>query len=417
MLLSRFPGSGLQFRMRFSVLLAWPLLAGLLGALAAPVYAIEIAAGSMLGPRYKQDQLYVRSGPSSAWAPTYDGGRYRGKVRGSLALLRLTQAIFDDEWLRERSFDPDANTDRLIEQLDLYKRYGVGGIVVSLQGSDPGYASDLNGVARGASADLGEEAGSLVSAYRADGSIKPEWLARLDRLIGAAKQRGLVVCLVYFQQDQDEALASPAAILDAARNVTRHLIERNARNVIIDVADAWNEPEGRWDHRLFIQRSIVQLIRAVRGEFQEADFTLPIGASSGSGMLYPSSLARLCDVVLLQGDGRSAADKLARVRQFKQYSRPVLMVSDSNGAGTAEDELQRESAIAKAYLEEASGWAFVPAGTANRFPFAYELPESPRADGLRTEAQRGGAYFRAMLDRIASIVLRRPPSKDRRRGR
>lgn len=396
--------------MRLLLLLGLPALAGVLTMLAVPAPAIEIATGSMLGPRYKQDQFYTRATSAAAWDLTYDGGRYRRKVRGSLAMVRVTQALFDDEWLRERRFDPSANTERLISQLATYKQHGVGGIVVSLQGGDPGYSGEANGVNRGASADLGEKSGALVSAYNRDGSLKREWLDRLDRLITAANSQGLVVCLVLFQQDQDEALASPEAVVAGASNIALHLIERNARNVIIDVADAWDEPEGRWDHRRFIPRYIEFLIRTVRDQFQHAAFSLPIGASSGSGMLYPMSLARLCDVVLLQGDGRTAADKLARSRQFKGYGRPVLMVSDSNGQQATRDELDRERSIAEAYLQGASGWSYVPARTANIFPFVYSLPDSSGVDDSWPADKRHRAYFRAMLESIARIVLRRPPS-------
>ena len=395
--------------MRFSRLLGCPVLAGLLTALAVPAAGIEIATGSMLGPRYKQDQFYTRTGPGADWDFTYSASRYRGKVRGSLALLRVSQALFDDEWLDERTFDPEANTDRVIEALATYKDYGIGGIVVGLQGEDPGYSAEANGVKRGSSADLGEKSGALVSAYRPDGTLKPDWLARLDRLIEAANRQGLVVCLVLFQQDQDEVLSSPEAVVAAAKNVARHLVARDARNVIIDVADAWDEPQGRWDHRRFIPRYVEYLIRSVRHEFQHADFSLPIGASSGSGMLYPISLARICDVVLLQGNGRSAADKLARSRQFKQYGRPVLMVSDSNGSAATMEELERERLIAEAYLQGASGWSFVPSRTANLFPFTYGLPDTSSLEDSWPAEKRHRAYFRAMLERIARIVLRRAP--------
>ncbi len=403
--------------MRLSLLFSYSLLPGLIAALAMPASGIEIATGSMLGPRYGADRFYVRSTSASQWGQTYQGGPFRGKVRGSLAMVRVTQAVFDDEWLSERSFDPDANTDRLIEKLDLYKQHGVGGIVVSLQGGDPGYEGGSNGVERGASADLGEKSGALVSAYNPDGSLKPAWMARLDRLLQAANARGLVVCLVLFQQDQDEVLSSPEAITAGAANVARHLIERNSRNVIIDVADAWDEPEGRWDHRRFVPRFVEVLIRTVREQFQHASFSLPIGASSGSGMFYPISLARLCDVVLLQGNGRSQADKLARSRGFKQYGRPVLMVSDSNGSAATNAELARERSIAKAYLEDAAGWSYVPGATANRFPFEYGLPDSAALDDSWQVARRQQAYFRAVLEGIATIVLKRPPSTVGRRGK
>ncbi len=376
--------------------------------LAVPAAGIEIASGSMLGPRYKQDRFYSRTGPGATWGLTYQDSRYRGKVRGSLALLRVSQALFDDEWLRERRFDPDANTERLIGELPTYREFGVAGIVVSMQGADPGYSEAVNGVKRVSSADMGEGVGALVSAYRPDGTLKPAWIARLDRLIKAANREGLIVCLVLFQQDQDEVLSSPEALVAAAKNVASHLIEADARNVMIDVADAWDEPEGRWDHRRFVPRYVEYLIRAVRDQFNEADFSLPIGASSGSGMLYPMSLARLCDVVLLQGNGSTAADKLARSRQFKEYRRPVLMVSDSNGMAATREELIREQSIAEAYLQGAAGWSFVPVRAANTFPFVYGLPESSEFEDGWPSEKRHAAYFRAALEGLARIVLRRP---------
>lgn len=396
--------------MRLRWLFRFPALVGLLTVLAASAPAIEIATGSMLGPRFRQDRFYVRAGPTSPWGLTYGGGSYKRNVRGSLALVRVPHAIFDDEWLSEQEFDPDRNTDRLIEQLDLYRKHGVGGLVVGLQGGDPGYSAEANGVTRGSSADLGEAAGALVSAYDSDGSLKPAWMGRLDRLIKAANSRGMILCLVLFQQDQDEALASPEAILAAARNVARHLIERDARNVIIDVADAWDEPRGRWDHRRFVPRYVEHLIRTVREQFQDSDFTPPIGASSGSGMLYPQSLAQLCDVVLLQGDGSSASDKLKRSRQFDRYERPVLMVSDRNGVEAKRSELETEGSIAEAYIQGASGWSYVPSGTVNVFPFVYRLPDTSAVEDSWPAARRFPAYFRAMLERIGRIVLRKPPS-------
>ncbi len=377
---------------------------------AGPASAIEIATGSMLGLRYKQDRFYVRNSRGAKWTQTNEGSRYQRKLRGSLAMLRFSQGLFEDEWLSEREFDPDANTDGLIAQLDLYKQHGVGGVVVSLQGSDPGYSEPVNGIERGMSADLGKKAGALISAYNSDGSLKPGWLARLDRLISETNKRGMVLCLVLFQQYQDEVLDSPPAILAASRAVARHLIESDARNVIIDLADAWDMQGDSWDHRRFIPRNIGNLIRVVREEFQEAEFSLPIGASTSSAMLYPSSLARVCDVVMLQGNGRSPADKVARSLQLQEYDRAVLMINDDNGVDATPAALSREHATADAFMTNASGWSFRPPRLADRFPFEYAPADSAVLDESWDEARRRPAYFRAMLEKIATLVLRKPPS-------
>ncbi len=371
----------------------------------------------MLGPRYKQDRFYVRNSRGSKWSQTNGSSSYRKRLRGSLAMLRVSQGLFDDEWLTEKMFDPDENTSRLIAQLDVYKQHGISGIVVSLQGADPGYSPQVNGIARGRSADLDRGAGALISAYHADGSLKSAWVSRLDRLITETNKRGMVMCLILFQQYQDEVLISPGAIVAAARNVTRLLIAQDARNVILDLADAWDMQGDSWDHRRFIPRNIDKLIRIVREEFQDAEFSLPIGASTSSTMSYPISLARVCDVVLLQGNGRSPADKLARSRQLKEYGRAVLMISDENGSEADAEALSRENAAADTFLTNAAGWSFRPTGLVDRFPFEYAPAESAVLDESGDEAGRRHTYFRAMLERIAKLVLRNPPSTLSKKGR
>ena len=162
--------------------------------------------------------------------------------------------------------------------------------------------------------------------------------------------------------------------------MARHLVERNHRNVIIDLANACDEPEGRWDHRRFVPHLVEQLIGAVRQPFQTASFSLPIGASSVTPMPYPMSLARLCDVVLLQGHGRSDSARLVRSREFKRHGRPVLMASDSNDGEGTTDGLASEVSVARAYIEVTAGWSFTPSPAASRFPFDYGVADSAEVD-------------------------------------
>ena len=83
----------------------------LLAALAlGQLRAVEIATGSMLGPRYDQRAFYFRTPDNPAWRKTYTGPGYRRDERGKLMNLRLAQAVFHDEWLTEKPFDPERNT-------------------------------------------------------------------------------------------------------------------------------------------------------------------------------------------------------------------------------------------------------------------------------------------------------------------
>ena len=388
------------------------------GMLSAPLSAVEIATGAMLGPRYKAERFYVRGSSGERWQLTYTGGLYRRQARGKLMTLRLGQSLFDDEWLDERQFDPDGNTTRVIEALDFYKRHGVLALIVSLQSGNPGYDAEVNGIARNGSAKHGKTQGALISAFAADGSLKTAWMTRLERLLRAADQRGMVVGLTYFHPAQDEIFDEPEAIAAAARNVTDWLIEKNYRNVIINVADEWDLGGRSWDHARFIPENIDRLVEFVRERFHDADYTLPIGASSSGKMSYPDSLAQVCDLVLLHGDGRTPGEKLSRLRQIRSTGRALWMIRDDNGRETTLANLSREKASADALFREGAGWGYMPWKQAHRFPFAYVPRQTSELTDGMPETERDEAYFRAVLEYIAELVLKKPPrSAPREKGR
>ena len=283
----------------------------LLLALLAPMMrlgAVEIATGSMLGPRYEGSSFYQRLSPRGDWSQTYQGGPFRRQARGKLLGVRATYAVFEDEWLNDPGFDADANTSALTAALERYQRYGVNVIAVNLQGGATPYAGSD---ARTGQARDGKEKGALISAFAPDGALVPAWTKRLETLLTAANKAGIVVMLTYFTPDQDEVFESPEAIVAAARNMTRWLIERDARNVIIDVADRWDLESEIWDFGRFVPRNIGSLVIDIRDQFNSAAFTLPIGATGGNAMSYPSSLAKLCDLILVRGDPASGAAQRA----------------------------------------------------------------------------------------------------------
>ena len=354
----------------------------------------------MLGPRVKADRFFTRSGRAS-WSDTYNGGPYRGKTKGGLLLVNAVHGLFDDAWLTEQEFDADANTDALIASLDLYKAHGALGVFVSLQGFDRPY-SKASGIMRTGRAEDGREKGSLVSAFLPNGDLDPGWMARLERLLDATNKRGMIVCLTYFTPVQDEALDSDRALVAAARNMTQWLIDKDFRNVIINIADSW-DLQGIWDHGDFVQRNVSNLVIDNRDLFNHAEFTLPIGAAGGEGLSYPSSLARICDLVLIHGNRAGRADKLRALGNLAEYGRPVILIEDPARIALDAEVLERTAASIASTLGAPGGWALSPGSMSYEFPFAY----APAAS-----ASEGGpaGYLRGLLERVAAMLLRKPPS-------
>lgn len=372
--------------------------------------ATEVSTGFLLGPSYDHRAFYLRSGPAQPWQKTYTGVEYRRQAQGKLMNIRLAQALFQDEWLKEAPFDPEKNTDSVISALDFYRNHGVLMIDVSLQGGQAGYDRSVNGVDRQNGYQYGPEKGTYVSAFRPDGSLKPEWLGRLERLLRAADRRGMVVNLMYFYQGQDEQFDDPQAIHRAARDITDWLIEKNFRNIIIDVANEWDLPGNRWDFDSYIPRHILGLIEEVRDRFQQrkAGFALPVSVSGDGRMNYPDSLLKAVDLVLLHGNGSSPAQKTARAAALKNLPRPILMNEDDNGRESTAGHLSKDLESCTIFFEMASGWGYMPWVQAQRFPFRFMPAPSPKAGDDMPVAERDMAYFHAVLDHIAKLVLIRP---------
>jgi hypothetical protein len=381
----------------------------LLFALASALPAVEISTGALLGRHYDPRAFYLRDAPGEAWQKTYTGPVYRHDAQGKLMNIHVAQALFHDEWMHEQPFDPERNTDSVIQALDFYKGHGVLMIDVSLQGGQAGYDKAVNGIDRENAYHFGPAKGTYVSAFRPDGSLKSDWLARLERLLAAANQRGMFVNLMYFYQGQDEQFQSTAAIHSGARNITDWLIARNFRNVIVDVANEYDLPGPQWDFKGYIPQNIIPLIDEVRECFKHSGYVLPIGASSDGRMRYPESLAGQVDVLMLHGNGRTPQEKMRRVAELRDAGRPVLMTEDDNGRTTTTEHLAQELASCDVFFHRAAGWGYSPFVQAQRFPFRY-LPavESELRDDL-PEKDRDMAYFRAVLDHIASLTMRHPP--------
>ncbi|HTQ56078.1 MAG TPA: hypothetical protein VMI94_16535 [Bryobacteraceae bacterium] len=382
----------------------------LLPVFATALCAAQISTGVMLGRHYDQRAFYVRESPEDDWQKTYSAPIYRHEAQGKLMNIRLANALFLDEWLKERPFDPEFNTDSVIHALDFYKSHGVLMINVSLQGAPPGYDRAVNGIERENAFRLGPGRGTSVSAFGPDGSLKPDWMARLARLLRATNDRGMFVNLMYFFHGQDQQFRSTDAIHAAARNITNWLVAHDIRNVIIDVANEYDLP--LWNFKGYIPQNIIPLIDDVRECFKHAGYALPVGVSSDGRMRYPRSLEGQVDVLLVHGDGRDPEEKARRVAELKDFDRPVLMTEDDNGRTTTREHLAGDLASCDVFFRHAAGWGYLPWIQAQRFPFRYLPAGGAEVRDDMPPPERDMAYFHAVLDHIAALTLRHPPQED-----
>jgi hypothetical protein len=261
--------------------------------------------------------------------PTYKGRTWNGhKIEGLLFNSRMVQGIFDDRnaetvqrWAYPDTgqWDAERNTREFIAAMPEWRRHGLLAFTINLQGGSPqGYSKDQPW---------------HNSAIEADGSLRADHLARLERILDRADQLGLVVILGYFYFGQDERLKDEAAVLRATDAATQWLFERGYRNVLVEIN---NECNVRYDHAILRPGRVHELIERVRAR-SHLGRRLYAGTSYGGGTIPKENVVRASDFLLLHGNGVSEPASIARmVRQTRQVPgyvpKPILFNEDDHFA-------------------------------------------------------------------------------------
>ena len=228
--------------------------------------------------------------------PTYAGRSWEGvSIEGRLMNARLVQGIFDDlnpatrdRWAYPDTghWDADRNTREFLAAMPLWHRHGLLAFTLNLQGGSPeGYSRAQPW---------------HNSAFAADGSLRPDYLARTARILDRADELGMVVILGLFYFGQDERLTDEAAVVRAVDATVDWLIRRGDRHVLIEVN---NETNIRYDHPVLQPARVHELIRRVRTRSRDAGNPLLAGTSYGGGRVPDDAVIRESDFVLLHGNG------------------------------------------------------------------------------------------------------------------
>jgi hypothetical protein len=126
-----------------------------------------------------------------------------------------------------------AVTERHINNLDNMVAHGINLIGVYIQGANAGWPNPDGG----------------LDGFRRDGRLKPEVAQRLERLIREADKRGMVVQVGVLSPRKDQDLYDDDAIRRAIEETARFLVQRQLKNVFVDLMHEFNQPD-RIDHEL-----------------------------------------------------------------------------------------------------------------------------------------------------------------------
>jgi hypothetical protein len=276
-----------------------------------------------------------------------------------------------------------------------WRRHGLLAFTINLQGGSPeGYVKDQPW---------------RNSAIAADGTLRADYLGRLERILDRADELGMAVILGLFYFGQDEYLQDETAVIRATDNAIQWLSAHGYCHVLIEIN---NECNVRYDHDILKPDRVHELIARVKGTLHGGRRLLA-GTSYGGGTVPQENVVRAADFLLIHGNGVSDPARIAgMVRQTRAVPgwtpKPILFNEDDHY------DFERPANNFTAAVGEYASWGYYDQGR-NDYEDGYQSP--PVNWGLNTARKR--AFFRLVAEITGSDIpvplsANQPSAQDRK---
>ena len=319
--------------------------------------------------------------------PTNEGTTFRGvSMEGLMMNSRMANAVFDDDneftrhlWAYPDNdkWDADRNTNELIEMLPTYKSKGLSCIDVNLQGASPlGYyksnpdgLSDLMARIQTKFPDATEPkiwAGLPGTrsqpwnsgAFTENGDLKPAFMKRVAKIIEAADEIGMIVCLGLFYFGQDERISDEKSVKTAVEKATNWILAKGYTNVLLEINNECDVP--LYEHEILCPGRVHELINLAKSISKDGARLL-VSTSFTRRMVPTEKVIASSDFILLHGNGMhdpvEITNRVQETRNTNSYKgQPIFFNEDDHF------EFENESNNFVAALEQRAGWGFFDPG-------------------------------------------------------
>ena len=268
----------------------------------------------------KGDKFYINN------QITYEGRVWNGyPIEGLLLNSRIVNGIFDDlnpetrglwAYPDTKEWDPERNTREFVEHMEDWNENGLLAFTINPQGGSP--------IAYG-------NKDWLNAGYMEDGSLRPAYMERLEKILDRADELNMVVILGLFYFGQDEVLRDEQAVITAVDNMMDWLFERNYRNILIEINNE-SDVTHEYDHEILKPDRVTELIERVKSKKMNG-FSFLTGTSF---LDVPTpEVIRASDFVLVHGnyldDPDQITQKIETIRNTEGYRpMPVLFTEDDH---------------------------------------------------------------------------------------
>ncbi len=340
-----------------------------------------LAAGSLVAQKKRRtavsivrDQFHING------KPTYAGRSWKGhKIEGLLMNSRMVQGIFDDlnpetavRWAYPdtKKWDAERNVREFLAAMPEWKKHGLLGFTVNLQGGSP------EGYSKGQPWETG--------AIAPDGSLRPAFMARLERILNRADELGMVAIVGYYYFGQDQRVKDEVAVKASVRNATQWLLDKGYTNVLVEIDNECNVKA--FDHEILKPARVHELIEMAKGMKKDGRRLL-VGTSYGGGAVPLENVVTTSDFILIHGNGVKDPNRIAEMvrqtRQVKGYRpMPILFNEDDHF------DFDKPMNNMVAAISEYCGWGYFDPGKSD-YADGYQCP--PVNWGINSDRKK--AFF------------------------
>jgi hypothetical protein len=261
-------------------------------------------------------------------------------AEGLLMNTRMVNATFEDRG--NSDFDAAANKSRFIAQLDDYAAHGVNAFTLCLQGGMPGYEGAVN------------------SAFEPDGTLREDYMKRIEQVIRACDERGLAVILGLYYQRQSGILKNDDALHAGVVHAVKWVQSQGFKNVLIEVANEY--PHRGFKHQLIRKpEGIAALIRLAK---ETAPELLVSASGFGTGIVH-DEVAQASDFLLPHWNGTTVDNIPQRIATLKKFGKPIVCNEDDKTGDTA-------AAAMKATIAHGAGYGLMLKKHNQTLPFHFD---------------------------------------------
>ena len=223
------------------------------------------------------------------------------------------------------------------------------------------------------------------SAYNEDGSLRPAYMERLERILDRADELGMVPILGLFYFGQDEILRDEQAVIHAVDATLEWLHQSGYRNVVIEVN---NECDVKsYDHDILKPNRVHELIDRVKNSSRNGHRFL-VGTSYRGRSIPGKEVVKASDFILLHGNGATdpniIREMVAATKKVDGYRpMPILFNEDDHF------DFDKPTNNFVAAVESQASWGFFDYRMKGETDVMIGYQSVPVDWGIRSERKRG----------------------------